>query len=63
IDAVRVRAINTELFTSGIEMNFPSSQAIINFPSLTLSSLEFALVLRRSFVARSYQLLAGLVWV
>ncbi|WP_292805543.1 hypothetical protein [Nostoc sp. NMS7] len=37
IDAVRVKAINTELFTSGIEMNFPSSQAIINFPSVTLS--------------------------
>lgn len=37
IDAVRVRAINTELFTSGVEMMERSSQTIISFPTLTLS--------------------------
>jgi len=37
IDAVRVRVINTELFTSAVEMNFPSFQSIISFPFLTLS--------------------------
>ncbi|MHC5732021.1 MAG: hypothetical protein ACYTXY_49750, partial [Nostoc sp.] len=36
IDAVRVKAINTELFTSAVVRNVPSSQAIIIFPSVTL---------------------------
>ncbi|QHG20946.1 hypothetical protein [Nostoc sp. ATCC 53789] len=37
VQAVKIRAINSDFFTSGVEISVPSSQTIINFPSLTLS--------------------------
>ncbi|MBD2739200.1 MULTISPECIES: hypothetical protein [Nostoc] len=37
VDANRLRAINTDLFTSEVDMSVPSSQAIISFPTLYLS--------------------------
>jgi hypothetical protein len=37
VQAVKIRAINSDFFTSGVDMSVPSFQTIISFPALTLS--------------------------
>ncbi|MHC5718770.1 MAG: hypothetical protein ACYTX0_43580 [Nostoc sp.] len=54
VQAVKIRAINSDFFTSGVEMSVPSSQAIISFPTLTLSGGLFWVLGRGSATFRPW---------